>query len=79
MGQRCPPVSGDENDQGGKLVSDSHYCQIVTTSTPRIHPSPHTVCNSRQTRHPYSGGRPLNYFQHQGARADRSMRQQKEK
>ncbi|GFO47898.1 hypothetical protein PoB_007440300 [Plakobranchus ocellatus] len=38
--QRCPPFSGEGNGQRCMLVSDSHYCLAVTTSTPGIHPSP---------------------------------------
>ncbi|GFN92612.1 hypothetical protein PoB_001911800 [Plakobranchus ocellatus] len=38
VGQRCPPVSGEGSGQGGMLMSDSHYCRAVTTSTSRIHP-----------------------------------------
>ncbi|GFN94474.1 hypothetical protein PoB_002098000 [Plakobranchus ocellatus] len=37
------------------LMSDSHYCRAVTTSTSRIHPSPHTGRTSRQTRRPHCG------------------------
>ncbi|GFN88492.1 hypothetical protein PoB_001499800 [Plakobranchus ocellatus] len=37
--QRCPPVSEEGNGRG-TLMSDSHYCQAFTTSTPRIHPFP---------------------------------------
>ncbi|GFO26994.1 hypothetical protein PoB_005349900 [Plakobranchus ocellatus] len=40
VGQRCPTVSGERSGQGGILMSDSHYCRAVTTSTSRIHPSP---------------------------------------
>ncbi|GFO34110.1 hypothetical protein PoB_006061500 [Plakobranchus ocellatus] len=40
VGQRCSPVSGEGSGQGGMLISDSHYCRAVTTSTSRIHPSP---------------------------------------
>ncbi|GFO10264.1 hypothetical protein PoB_003676900 [Plakobranchus ocellatus] len=47
VGQRCPPVSGEGSGQGGMLMSDSHYCRAVTTSTSRIHPSPHTGRTSR--------------------------------
>ncbi|GFN93815.1 hypothetical protein PoB_002032100 [Plakobranchus ocellatus] len=36
------------------LMSDSHYCRAVTTSTSRTHPSPHTGRTSRQTRCPHS-------------------------
>ncbi|GFN92305.1 hypothetical protein PoB_001881100 [Plakobranchus ocellatus] len=53
VGQRCPPVSGEGSGQGGMLMSDSHYCRAVTTSTYRIHPSPHTGRTSRQTRRPH--------------------------
>ncbi|GFO05144.1 hypothetical protein PoB_003164900 [Plakobranchus ocellatus] len=49
------------------LMSDSHYCRAVTTSTSRIHPSPHTGRTSRQTRRPHCGGGPLNYSQHRRA------------
>ncbi|GFN74633.1 hypothetical protein PoB_000113900 [Plakobranchus ocellatus] len=35
------------------LMSDSHYGRTVTTSTPRIHPSPHKGCTSQQKRRPY--------------------------
>ncbi|GFO20616.1 histone-lysine N-methyltransferase SETMAR [Plakobranchus ocellatus] len=55
VGQRCPPVSGEGSGQGGMLMSDSHYCRVVTTSTSRIHPSPHTGRTSRQTRRPHCG------------------------
>ncbi|GFN82300.1 hypothetical protein PoB_000880600 [Plakobranchus ocellatus] len=55
VGQRCPPVSGEGSGQGGMLMSDSHYCRAVTTSTSRIHPSPHTGHTSRQTRRPHCG------------------------
>ncbi|GFN74858.1 hypothetical protein PoB_000136400 [Plakobranchus ocellatus] len=41
VGQRCPPVSGEGSGQEGMLMSDRHYCQAITTSTFRIHPSPH--------------------------------------
>ncbi|GFO24191.1 hypothetical protein PoB_005069600 [Plakobranchus ocellatus] len=34
-------------------MGDSHYCRAVTTSTSRIHPSPHTGRTSRQTRRPH--------------------------
>ncbi|GFN87447.1 hypothetical protein PoB_001395300 [Plakobranchus ocellatus] len=67
MGQRCPPVLGEGSGQGGMLMSDSHYCRAVTTSTSRIHPSPHTGRTSRQTRRPHCGGGPLNYSQHRRA------------
>ncbi|GFO00789.1 hypothetical protein PoB_002729400 [Plakobranchus ocellatus] len=53
VGQRCPPVSGEGSGQGGMLMSDSHYCRAVTTSTSGIHPSPHTGRTSRQTRRPH--------------------------
>ncbi|GFN97256.1 hypothetical protein PoB_002376200 [Plakobranchus ocellatus] len=43
VGQRCPAVSGEGNGQGGMLMSDSHYCRAVTTSTSKILPFPHTV------------------------------------
>ncbi|GFO08869.1 hypothetical protein PoB_003537400 [Plakobranchus ocellatus] len=52
VGQRCPPVSGEGSGQGGMLISDSHYCRAVTTSTSRIHPSPHTGRTSRQNKAP---------------------------
>ncbi|GFO43704.1 hypothetical protein PoB_007020900 [Plakobranchus ocellatus] len=55
VGQRCPPVSGEVGGQGGMLMSDSHYCRAVTTSTSRIHPFPHTDRTSRQTRRPHCG------------------------
>ncbi|GFN94147.1 hypothetical protein PoB_002065300 [Plakobranchus ocellatus] len=45
------------------LMSDSHYCRAVTTSTPRTHLSPYTGRTSRQTRRPHCGGGPF-YFQH---------------
>ncbi|GFO46966.1 hypothetical protein PoB_007347100 [Plakobranchus ocellatus] len=64
VGQRCPPVSGEGSGKGGMLVSDSHYCRAVTTSTSRIHASPHTGRTSQQTRLPHCGGGPLNYSQH---------------
>ncbi|GFO33787.1 hypothetical protein PoB_006029200 [Plakobranchus ocellatus] len=67
VGQRCPPVSGEGSGQGGMLMSDSHYCRAVTTSTSRIHPSPHTGRTSRQTRRPHCGGGPLNNSQHRRA------------
>ncbi|GFO04564.1 hypothetical protein PoB_003106900 [Plakobranchus ocellatus] len=70
--QRCPPVSGEGSGQGGTLMSDSHYCGAVTTSTSRIHPWIHTGRTSRQTRHPHCGGGPLNYSQHWRATVDRS-------
>ncbi|GFN87514.1 hypothetical protein PoB_001402000 [Plakobranchus ocellatus] len=54
VGQRCPPVSGEGSGQGVMLMSDSHYCRAVTTSTSRIHPSPHSGRTSRQTRRPHS-------------------------
>ncbi|GFO19557.1 hypothetical protein PoB_004606200 [Plakobranchus ocellatus] len=57
LGQSCPPVSGKGNGQGDMLVSDSHYCRAITTSTSRIHSFPYTCRTSRQTRR-------LNYFQH---------------
>ncbi|GFO23033.1 hypothetical protein PoB_004953800 [Plakobranchus ocellatus] len=72
--QRCPPVSGEGSGQGGMLKSDSHYCRAVTTSTSRIHPSPHTGRTSRQTRRPHCGGGPLNYSQHRRATVDSSRR-----
>ncbi|GFO26997.1 hypothetical protein PoB_005350200 [Plakobranchus ocellatus] len=53
VGRRCPPVSGEGNGQRGMLVSDSRYCRAVTTSTCRIHNSPHTGRTSRQTRRPH--------------------------
>ncbi|GFO13702.1 hypothetical protein PoB_004020700 [Plakobranchus ocellatus] len=37
------------------LMSDSHYCRAVTTSTSRIHPYPQTGRTSRQTRRPHCG------------------------
>ncbi|GFN74896.1 hypothetical protein PoB_000140200 [Plakobranchus ocellatus] len=55
VGQRCPPVSGEGSGQRGMLMSDSHYCRAVTTSTSRIHPFPHTGRTSRQTRRPHCG------------------------
>ncbi|GFO32067.1 hypothetical protein PoB_005857200 [Plakobranchus ocellatus] len=55
VGRRCPPVSGEGNRQRGMLMSVSHYCRAVTTSTPKIHPSPHTGRTSRQTRRPHCG------------------------
>ncbi|GFO04560.1 hypothetical protein PoB_003106500 [Plakobranchus ocellatus] len=55
VGQRCPPVSGERSGHGGMLMSDSHYCRAVTTSTSRIHPSPHTGRTSWQTRRPHCG------------------------
>ncbi|GFO14858.1 hypothetical protein PoB_004136300 [Plakobranchus ocellatus] len=67
VSQRCPPVSGEGSGQGGMLMSDSHYCRAITTSTSRIHPSPHTGRTSRQTRRPHCGGGPLNYSQHRRA------------
>ncbi|GFO13718.1 hypothetical protein PoB_004022300 [Plakobranchus ocellatus] len=79
VGQRCPPASGEGSGQGGMLMSDSHYCGAVTTSTSRIHPSPHMGHTSRQTRLPHCGGGPLNYSQHWRATVDRSSGQQKEK
>ncbi|GFO23776.1 hypothetical protein PoB_005028100 [Plakobranchus ocellatus] len=36
VGQRCPAVSGEGNGQGGMLMSDSHYCRAVTTSTSKL-------------------------------------------
>ncbi|GFO05667.1 hypothetical protein PoB_003217200 [Plakobranchus ocellatus] len=71
VGQRCPPVSGEGSGQGGMLMSDNHYCRAITTSTSRIHPFPHTSHTSRQTRHPHSGGGPLNYSQQQRPTVDR--------
>ncbi|GFN94350.1 hypothetical protein PoB_002085600 [Plakobranchus ocellatus] len=41
VGQRCPLVSGEGSGQSGMLMSDRHYCRAITTSTFRIHPSPH--------------------------------------
>ncbi|GFN81951.1 hypothetical protein PoB_000845700 [Plakobranchus ocellatus] len=49
MGQRCPSVSGEES----MLMSDSHYCQAVTTLTSRIHSSLHMSRTSWQTRCPH--------------------------
>ncbi|GFO32995.1 hypothetical protein PoB_005950000 [Plakobranchus ocellatus] len=72
MGHRCPTVSGEGSGQGGMLMSDSHYCLAITTSTSRIHPFPHTGRTSRQTRRPHCGGGPLKYSQHQRATVDRS-------
>ncbi|GFO24491.1 hypothetical protein PoB_005099600 [Plakobranchus ocellatus] len=72
VGQRCSPVSGERSGQGGMLMSDSHYCRAVTTSTSRIHPSPYTGRTSRQTRRPHCGGAPLNYSQHRRATVNRS-------
>ncbi|GFN81870.1 hypothetical protein PoB_000837600 [Plakobranchus ocellatus] len=74
VGQRCPPVSGEGNGQGGTL-SDSHYCRAVTTSTSTIHPFPHTGRTSRQTRRLHCRDGPLNYFQHRRIEAgDRKRR-----
>ncbi|GFO29679.1 hypothetical protein PoB_005618400 [Plakobranchus ocellatus] len=42
VGQHWPNVSGEGSGRGGMLMSDSHYCRAVITSTSRIHPSPHT-------------------------------------
>ncbi|GFN87450.1 hypothetical protein PoB_001395600 [Plakobranchus ocellatus] len=36
------PLPSPESGQGGMLMSDSHFCRAVTTSTSRIHPSTHT-------------------------------------
>ncbi|GFO08910.1 hypothetical protein PoB_003541500 [Plakobranchus ocellatus] len=74
VGQNCPPVSGEGSGQGGMLMSDSHYCRAVTTSTSRIHPSPHTGRTSRQTRRPHCGGGPLNYSQHRRATSSLTTR-----
>ncbi|GFN81142.1 hypothetical protein PoB_000764800 [Plakobranchus ocellatus] len=72
VGQRCPPVSGEGSGQGSMLMSDSHYCRAVTTSTSRFHPSPHTGRTSLQTRRPHCGGGPLYHSQHRRATVDRS-------
>ncbi|GFN81307.1 hypothetical protein PoB_000781300 [Plakobranchus ocellatus] len=37
---RLGSISGEGNGQRGMLMSNRHYCRAVTTSTPRIHPSP---------------------------------------
>ncbi|GFN78708.1 hypothetical protein PoB_000521400 [Plakobranchus ocellatus] len=47
-------VSEEGKVQGGMLMSDSHYCRAITTSTSRTNPSFHTSRTSQQTRHPYS-------------------------
>ncbi|GFO04506.1 hypothetical protein PoB_003101100 [Plakobranchus ocellatus] len=53
MGQRCPPVSGEGSGQGGMLMSDSHYCRTVTTSTSQDPPLPpygsHLTANKAPT------------------------------
>ncbi|GFO18509.1 hypothetical protein PoB_004501400 [Plakobranchus ocellatus] len=61
------------------LMSDSHRCWAVTTTTSRIQPFPHTGRTSRQTRRPHYRGRSLNYFQHAKAAVERSREHQDEK
>ncbi|GFO41826.1 hypothetical protein PoB_006833100 [Plakobranchus ocellatus] len=40
IGQHCPPLSGEENGQGGMLVNDSHYCRAVPPQPPGSTPPP---------------------------------------
>ncbi|GFO00713.1 hypothetical protein PoB_002721800 [Plakobranchus ocellatus] len=51
VGQHCPPVLGEGNGQRGTLMSDSHCCRAVTTSTSRIHIFIQVTPHSKQSAH----------------------------
>ncbi|GFN96234.1 hypothetical protein PoB_002274000 [Plakobranchus ocellatus] len=51
VGQHCSPVLGEGNGQRGTLMSDSHNCWALTTSTPGSTPSyrSHLTANKAPT------------------------------